>query len=250
MRLAVLFSGGKDSFFVLRLAMKYSDVACLVTLVSENKDSYMFHTPGQNLLSAQAEAVGVPIILYPTKGVENEELSDLEGALAAAKRKHRINGVVTGALASTYQATRVQKACLKLGLACFNPLWQKDQLVLLHEMVEDGFVVAINAVAAEPFDANWLGVRITEDTIDELSLLSQRYHINPAGEGGEYETFILDSPIHKKRLLPEDPKVTFDGRAGRVEYGALKLFDKKTGKATIWKPKSRARKKSAIRRSK
>ena len=218
MRVGVLFSGGKDSFYALYKATKYEEVACLISVISENKESYMFHTPGQNLLQAQADAVGLPLVAVRSKGEKEIELDDLEAAIKEAKKTHKIKGVVTGALASTYQASRVQKICLKLKLWCFNPLWQKDQLVLLHELVQDGFVVGINAVAAEPFDESWLGVTITPEVIDELSLLQQKHGINPAGEGGEYETFVIDSPLHKKKLLFGEKRKRFSGNSGNLEF--------------------------------
>jgi len=222
MRVGVLFSGGKDSFYALAKAMKYEQIACLISLVSENKHSYMFHTPGQNLLRAQAEAVGLPIVLHPTKGEEEKELEDLRSAIVLAKKKFKIGGVVTGALASTYQASRVQRICNELELWCYNPLWQKDQIVLLHELVEDGFVVAINGVAAEPFDETWLGKKITPDVITRLEELQQSHHINPAGEGGEYETMVLDSPLHKRKLVLTAPRKTFVKGAGTLEFGHVR----------------------------
>ncbi len=218
MKLGVLFSGGKDSFYALYKAVKYESVACLISLVSENKESYMFHTPGQNMLEAQADALGLPIVLWRTKGEEEKELDDLVAAIKEAKKKFRIQGIVSGALASTYQASRIQRICNDLGLWCFNPLWQKDPAVLLHELIEDGFVVGINGVAAEPFDESWLGKKITPLVADELIELARKYGINPAGEGGEFETFVMDSPLHKKKVVFGPAKKVFKGNAGVLEF--------------------------------
>jgi ABC transporter with metal-binding/Fe-S-binding domain ATP-binding protein len=222
MKVGILFSGGKDSFYALYQALKCEEVACLISIVADNKESFMFHTPGQNMLEAQADAVGIPIVLVKSKGEKEKELEDLETAIKLAKKKFKIKGVVTGALASTYQAARVQRVCNDLKLWCFNPLWQKDQIVLLHELVEDGFVVGINAVAAEPFDESWLGTRITPEVIEELTILADKHRINPAGEGGEYETFVLDSPMHKKRLMFGEQKKLFERGAGVLEFSWIR----------------------------
>jgi ABC transporter with metal-binding/Fe-S-binding domain ATP-binding protein len=226
MKVGVLFSGGKDSFYALLKAGKYEEPACLISVVSENKESYMFHTPGQNLLEAQADAIGLPLVTVRSKGEKELELADLEAAIKLAKKKFKIKGVVTGALASIYQATRVQKICNDLKLWCFNPLWQKDQIVLLHELVEDGFVVGINAVAAEPFDEHWLGVTITPEVIDELQLMAQKHHINPAGEGGEFETFVIDSPLHRKKLVFGEKRKVFKEGAGVLEFSFVRTMKK------------------------
>lgn len=226
MRVGILFSGGKDSMYALYKAAQYEDPVCLISVLSSNNDSFMFHTPGQILLRYQAEAVGLPLVAVATKGEKEKELDDLEKAIVEAKKKHKIQGIVTGALASTYQATRVQRICHKLKLWCFNPLWQTDQMVLLHKLLEDGFSVGINAIAAEPFDAKWLGRVIDESTVAELGRLAERYHINPAGEGGEYETFVLDSPVHKKRIVVSEPIIKASGFSGVVDYRSIKLVSK------------------------
>ena len=223
MRVGVLFSGGKDSFYAFMKAAKFDTVACFISIVSENPDSFMFHTPGQNLLEAQAKALDIPLVIVKTKGVKESELTDLERAIKEAKRKYRIKGVVTGALASVYQATRVQRICNDLKLWCFNPLWQKDQLVLLPELVDQGIVVGINGVAAEPFDKSWLGRTLTAKVIDELTDLTDTYYINPAGEGGEFETFVIDSPLHKKRLRFGKPILRFENNAGRLDFESVSV---------------------------
>lgn len=200
MKLGVLFSGGKDSTYACMKAMQKEEVTCLITIVSENPESYMFHTPNIKIAELQAEALGLPIVLQKTKGEKEKELEDLEKAIIIAKEKYGIEGVVTGAIASVYQATRVQKVCDNLGLWCFNPLWQKDQIEHLNDIIRDSFSVVITAVLAQSFGGGWLGKKIDEKAVDELKKLSNASGINPAGEGGEMETFVLDGPIFQKRI--------------------------------------------------
>ncbi len=80
-------------------------------MVSENKESYMFHTPNIDVSNLQAEAVGLPQITKITKGEKEEELRDLEDAIAQATKEYQIEGIVTGAVESVYQAERVQRIC-------------------------------------------------------------------------------------------------------------------------------------------
>jgi uncharacterized protein (TIGR00290 family) len=99
MRLAALFSGGKDSTYAIRLAEQLGhDVSYLVSVQSENPDSYMFHTVNQQLTELQAEAMGKEYVVSYTKGRKEEELEDLEETLASLD----VDGVVTGAIASQY----------------------------------------------------------------------------------------------------------------------------------------------------
>ena len=68
MNLGVLYSGGKDSTLALMKAKQFHKIVCLITLVSENKESYMFHTPNIHLVKQQAEAINLPLLLTATKG--------------------------------------------------------------------------------------------------------------------------------------------------------------------------------------
>ncbi len=164
MRLGVLFSGGKDSTLALHYASENEEVVCLITLVSQNKESYMFHTPNIDITALQAEALGLPQITKNTQGEKEKELSDLEDAIAQAAKDYLIEGVVTGAIESVYQAERVQRICYKLGLWCFNPLWKHDQKALLEELIEKQFTVIISGIFAYPLDEKWLGKQIDYQT--------------------------------------------------------------------------------------
>lgn len=201
MKLGVLFSGGKDSMLAAWLAKKEGhELSCLISIVSKNKESFMFHTPSISKVEAQAEAMGKPLIIQDTKGIEEKELEDLEVAILKSKEKYGIEGIVTGAVGSVYQATRVQRICNKLGLECFNPLWQKDQTELLNDLVKEKFEAIVVGVFAYPLDQTFLGKKIDSKFIGETKVLQEKYKINPAGEGGEFESFVLNCPLFKKEL--------------------------------------------------
>ena len=200
MRLGVLFSGGKDSTLALHLAAEKEEVACLITVVSKNKESYMFHTPNIDMTALQAEALGLPLVSVVTEGKKEEELADLEKAIAEAKNKYQIDGVVTGAVESVYQSSRVQRICNHLDVWCFNPLWKHDQKALLETLVEKNFKVVISGIFAYPLDEKWLGKQIEPTVIARLVELQSQYGISPSGEGGEIETTVLDAPMFKQRI--------------------------------------------------
>ena len=158
MKCAVLFSGGKDSTFAAYLAKnKGYEISCLISIISENPESYMFHTPSISKVKKQAEVMDIPLIMQETKGLKEDELRELELAIQKAKTEFNVKAVVTGAVKSVYQASRIQKICDKLELECFNPLWQKDQLELLKDLTENDFEIIIIGVFAYPLDETWLG---------------------------------------------------------------------------------------------
>jgi ABC transporter with metal-binding/Fe-S-binding domain ATP-binding protein len=226
MRLGVLFSGGKDSTLALHYAKDKEEVVCLITLVSENKESYMFHTPNIDITALQAEALNLPQITKTTLGEKEKELSDLEEAIAEAAREFQIQGVVTGAVESVYQAERVQRICNKLDLWCFNPLWKRDQKALLEELLERRFKVVISGVFAYPLDEKWLGKQIDAPLISELLDLQQKYGISPSGEGGEIETTVLDAPQFKKKIEILDYTAEAKGNSGVFKINKARLVEK------------------------
>ncbi len=214
MRLGVLFSGGKDSTLALHLAKEKEEVACLITVVSKNKESYMFHTPNIDVTALQAEALGLPLVSVVTEGRKEEELADLERAIAEAKNKFQIDGVVTGAVESVYQSTRIQRICNRLDVWCFNPLWKHDQKALLETLVEKKIKVVISGIFAYPLDEKWLGKQIDAEVIARLVELQSKFGISPSGEGGEIETTVLDAPMFKQKIEILDFAVEAKGNCG------------------------------------
>jgi diphthine-ammonia ligase len=214
MRLGVLFSGGKDSALALHKAAEKEEVVCLITLVSENKESFMFHTPNIDITVVQAEAMGLPLIKKATKGKPEKELKDLEEAIAQAVNCFKIEGVVTGAVESVYQAKRIQSICNQLNISCFNPLWKKNQKALLEELVAKGFKVIISGIFAYPLDKSWLGKEVDNELIERLSLLGIEFGLSVAGEGGEIETTVLDAPLFKKKIEILGSTIEAKGNSG------------------------------------
>ena len=209
MNCTVLFSGGKDSVFATYLAEqnKYK-VNCLITLLSKNLSSYMFHTPSISKVKKQAEIMNKPLILKETLGEKEKELEDLKKAILKAKQEYNIQGVITGSVESAYQASRVQRICNDLDLECFNPLWQKDQFELLYDLIGNNFEIIITGVFAYPLDKKWLGRKINEEFIEDMKILHEKYKINPAGEGGEYETFVLNCPLFTRKLQIKSKQIS------------------------------------------
>lgn len=226
MRLGALFSGGKDSTFAVYKALETEEVACLISVVSENEASYMFHTPNIELTSIQAEAAGLPLLQEPTEGIKEEELKDLRKAIQKARNKYKIEGIVTGAVESMYQSERIQKICNDLNLWCFNPLWLKDQKELLEEIMQSKFKVIITGIFAYPLDETWLGREIDAETVRNLCELKEKYSISPSGEGGEIETTVLDAPFFKKKIQIIDSEIKADKHSGILSIKKVKLVEK------------------------
>jgi len=200
-KLGVLFSGGKDSALAAYIMKKQNyALRCLITMKSINPDSYMFHTPAIEVTKLQAKAMGLPLIMVKTKGEKEEELEDLKKAIKRAKEKYGIEGIVTGALFSTYQKDRIEKICDKLGLKIFAPLWHKPQDQEMMELLDQDFKFIFSSIAAEGLDESWLGRPLTYEDLEKLKILNEKIGLNVAGEGGEYESLVLDCPLFEKQV--------------------------------------------------
>jgi ABC transporter with metal-binding/Fe-S-binding domain ATP-binding protein len=223
MKLAALFSGGKDSTYAVHLAQQKNwEVAHLVSLFPEANDSYMFHVPNIHLTPMLADALGINFVRQNTKGEKEKELEDLRVVLASLE----IDGVITGAIASNYQRTRIQYVCNLLGLACFNPLWDLDQKVVLGDMLDAGFQILVVGVFAEGLGEDWLGRKLDSGALAELESIAARYGINVSGEGGEFESLVVDGPNFFRKLEIVDSEIEWDGMSGVLRITDARLVEK------------------------
>jgi ABC transporter with metal-binding/Fe-S-binding domain ATP-binding protein len=207
MNLAVLYSGGKDSNYSLYLASKYHKISCLLNIIPENNESYLYHYININITKLQSKALEIPLEIFY---VNKDEEKTLEDALKYLKEKYNVEGVVTGAIRSIYQATRFQKICKKLNLWCFNPLWLKNEKEYLFELLKSNFKFIITGWYTYPLDINILGKEVNEEIINKLIEYGEKYKINIAGEGGEYETTVLYQPMFKKKIIIDEYEINVE----------------------------------------
>lgn len=223
MRVAVLATGGKDSTLALYKVLK-SDyyVKCLVSMIPLREDSWMFHYPNMHLMDLFAEAVGLPLVKGETSGDKEVEVADLEKLVA----KLDIEGLVCGAIASTYQKTRVEQICKQRNLKCIMPLWQQDPYKILREILDLNFEVIVTGVYAYGFSKEWLGRKIDVETVKALIDLNRRFGVSLVGEGGEYETLVLDAPFFMKKLRIVEAETIWKGQGGYLLIKRAELEEK------------------------
>ena len=162
MKVAVLFSGGKDSTMALYNALETGeDVKYLLSMKSVNDESYMFHVPNIHITDLLAEALNIPIITAQTQGIKEEELEDLKMAFIKLKDLG-VEAIYTGALYSVYQKSRIEKLGDEVGLEIISPYWHVDELEYMKEIVSLGFEVIISGVFAYGLDESWLGRKIDD----------------------------------------------------------------------------------------
>ena len=218
-----MYSGGKDSTFATYLAHQMGhEISFLVNIVPMDKASWIFHTPNLSIVPKMAEAMDIPLISVVSDGTEEGDMDALKDALEGLD----IDGVVVGALWSDYQWDRMNRVLGELDLIMLAPLWRKDQDMVYDEMVSAGIDAIIVGVFAEGLDERWLGRHIDNAAKDELKVLRSRYGLSIMGEGGEYESMTLDSPMFKKRLVINSSNKNIKKGVGTLDVTDVILEDK------------------------
>jgi len=218
MRVAVLSSGGKDSSAAYWWAIcKGWDVAYLVTVTITGGDSHMFQVPGVAAVQYQAQLSGITWINVESEGIQEEEIDDLQSALEMLD----IDGIVSGALRSDYQKSRLERMCQKLDIISWTPLWHQSSLEHMRNLVDNGFGIMLTGVSTEGMGEEWLGHTLSKESLTKLEQLSQKYRFNVDGEGGEYETLVLFGP-HMDGKLEVEYQTHWDGVRGHIDLTKIK----------------------------
>jgi ABC transporter with metal-binding/Fe-S-binding domain ATP-binding protein len=197
---AVLFTGGKDSCLAFHIARKKGyEIDYLLTIIPKNFDSYMFHKPDLELLEKQAEMLDVDLLIGESEGIEEKEVDDLKKLIESVKGKVEV--VIAGGIASSYQGSRIKKICDELGLEFYAPLWDYKPEQVWEELLRENFKVILTKISCEGIGREWLGKVINKERFGKLKGLSKKYKFRIDFEGGEAESAVLKMPEFKKEII-------------------------------------------------
>lgn len=258
MRAVALISGGKDSCYnMMQCIAAGHTIVALANIQPSNQDeldSYMYQTVGHQGIDLYAKAMDLPLYRSKTKGIalqtekqytptDEDEVEDLYNLLSRIKEEIQFDAVAVGAILSDYQRIRVENVCSRLGLISLAYLWRRNQVELLQEMILSGLEAIVIKVAALGLDpALHLGKTIKE-LQPHLLVMQDKYGLNVCGEGGEYETFTLDCPLFKRKLVIDEKELIMhsDDPIAPVGYLNLNKFhleDKPNFNESIQLPRS------------
>src|SRR5579875_880442 len=227
-RVAVLYTGGKDSTYTCQLLEEQGhEVACLISIFSQNKESYMLHTASIDVVKLAARAMGFPLLTETTSGEKEKELRDIQRAVKRASESYDFQILASGGIASRYQKDRFDALARSFGLESAAPLWGIDQENYLRKLLTLGYRIMITSVSAGGLGREWLGKEIGEDSLETLLRIAKKYGFNPSFEGGEGETLVLDCPIFKRgRIEILSYKITWNGYFGSLAVKEARLVPK------------------------
>jgi diphthine-ammonia ligase len=228
-KLAALFSGGKDSTFAISRAQDMGhSVVCLITMHPVSDDSLLFHYPNSWVTEYLADAMQIPLIRCQVRGcLKEEEMEALEEATVQVKSFYKIQGLVHGGISSNYQKHAFEQVCAGQGIETIAPLWGCEPKSYITQLINRGFRIIITGVSSLGLGREWLGQELNEDAITKLVYLSKKIGFNLTFEGGEAETLVIDCPLYSKKIQINSATTLWDGQRGIFEIQDVALIEKK-----------------------
>ena len=219
MKLACLFSGGKDSTYAIHLAKKQGhDIVCLLSIFTKSEESHLLHHPNLKWTKLQSESMNIPqLTIHSNSDETNDELIVMEKLLQNAKEQFKIEGLIHGGIKSKFQKEKFETLCLKLNLVSIAPLWKTEPEKYMNELLDSDFHFMMITVSSDGLDEQWLGKLISKFDIKILNNLSDKFGFNLNFEGGEAETFVIDCPLFSNPIKINEFIKNWDGYRGRFE---------------------------------
>lgn len=225
MRLAALFSGGKDSTFAIHKARELGhDVVCLITFFPKSQESTLLHHPNMKWTGLQSKTMNIPQLVGIIQSDDTtEEDKMINELLITAISDYDIEGVLHGGIQSNFQKKHFEKSATDLNLQVISPLWGIDPFNYMNELLIEKFKFMVVSVSADGLDDFWLGKIIERNDLLSLQTLSKKFGFNMNFEGGEAETFVVDCPLFKQSISILKSQKIWDGYRGRFEIVEAEL---------------------------
>ncbi|MBM3503797.1 MAG: adenine nucleotide alpha hydrolase [Alphaproteobacteria bacterium] len=187
------WSSGKDSAFALHVVREEGavEVVGLLTTVNDVYDRVAMHGVRRALLSAQAEAAGLPltVVTIPSPCPNEVYEARMDVAMRAAKAQG-IEHVVFGDLFLADIRAYRERQLSRVGMQGVFPLWLRDTSSLARAMIESGLRAHVVCIDPTKLDRRFAG-----RTFDETFLADLPAGVDPCGENGEFHSFAFAGPM-------------------------------------------------------
>lgn len=193
-RCALSFSGGKDSTLALDRAVRQGlRVDLLLTLYDKASQRVRFHGVPLALIQAQADALGIPLLAYPTTP-ETFEHVFLHALNELCQRG--ITTLIFGNIHLADVRAWYEERVTAASLLHREPLWGEAPDKLVREFLARGYSAVLTCIEEARADPTWLGATLTEELVQAF----EQANIDPCGEHGEYHTFVHSGPLFSTPL--------------------------------------------------
>lgn len=228
MDVAILYSGGKDSTFAIDDAKsKGWNIKYLLSVKPVRTDCYLFHFATVEHTPVLAKALNIPHTLLRCDVADPKKEAELirHHVLAAEK----IDALVLGGTGlQETQIRSLQEAMLPSGIEVFAAHSGQDHDVVMEQMIEKGYDIRITQIASDGLDRSWLGRKIDKATLEEMKIRADQFGFHVGGEGGYFDTFVVDGPIFSHRIeIVKADAVMESANTGHLVIKELAVVDKK-----------------------
>ncbi len=196
----VLFSwsGGKDSALGLYEILHSEDyeVASLLTTITEDYDRVSLHGVRRVLIEQQAHALGLPLTeVFIPKDCTNGVYEARMGATLARFKQNGVSRVAFGDIFLEEIRKYREDNLAELGITGLFPLWGRDSAALIRSFVTLGFEAITTCIDSKVLDTGFLGRKLDRQFLADLPP-----QVDPAGENGEFHSFVFSGPIFRERV--------------------------------------------------
>ena len=226
MDVAILYSGGKDSTFAIEYAIERGwNIKYLISVKPNRTDCYLFHFATVEMTKKIADIFGIKHVYTTCTEADPEKEAMI---IKKIVEEHPVDSVVLGGIGlQETQIKSIRDALFPLGIDVFASHTGYDHIKLMKEMIIRGYDIIITEVAAEGLGIKWLGERLNLENIDEFVRTAEKYGFHPGGEGGPYNTLVVDGPIFSKRLeILSFDKIMEGDFSGYIEVKETKVINK------------------------
>lgn len=229
MKVAILYSGGKDSTFAIQHAKEQGwDIKYLISVKPTRKDCYLFHYATIELTKPIAEILQIPHFYLSCDVADPLKEAEIVRKIVEKNQKDmQIDAVILGGTGlQETQIKSVQNALRSLKVEAFASYAGEDHALLFEQMLDQGYKILITQIASEGLK-HWLGKTLTKENFPQLKRDSIEYGFHIGFEGGYADTLVTDCPIYTKRLIIDSMSLKFeDDYCGHVIVDKCRMQEK------------------------
>jgi uncharacterized protein (TIGR00290 family) len=203
------WSSGKDSALALHVARTSGEVevVALLTTINETHSRVAMHAVREELLEAQAGAVGLRLVKVPIPSpCPNEVYEARMGEAMARAREEGVRDMVFGDLfledIRAYRETKLSAVDMRAHF----PLWGRPTAPLAREMIDLGMDAVLTCVDPRVLPASFAGRRFDRALLADLPA-----SVDPCGEKGEFHTFACAGPMFASPISVETGEIVERG---------------------------------------
>lgn len=196
----IAWSGGKDAAYAY-YALDTAEVRVreLLTTINAETDRSSMHGIHRSVIEEQAARIGLPVSVLPLPPeVSNEEYAASIEQTLSSYRQQGIDRVVYGDISLSDVRDFRQARLDAAGMGGLWPLWQRDTQEYMDAFLTAGFETVVVAVESTHIEHIQPGTVLDNAVLEDLPA-----SIDPAGEGGEFHTCVVDGPIFSSPLTYE-----------------------------------------------